>query len=77
MIWSALGTKLLGTLLAAYGFGVITPISWPQIALIWGYSITWAFLTDWAKIRVYHHFGMKTQRHVAFLKTVQQPFHTS
>ena len=74
MIWSAVGTKLLGTLLAAYGFGVITPITWPEIALIWGYSITWAFLTDWAKIRVYHHFGMQTQRHETFLKTVQQSF---
>jgi H+-transporting ATPase len=74
MIWSALGTKLLGTLLAAYGFGVITPISWSEIALIWGYSITWAFLTDWAKIRVYHHFGLQTQRHETFLKTVQQSF---
>jgi H+-transporting ATPase len=71
MIWSALATKLIGTLLAAYGFGLITPIGWREIALIWGYSIAWAFLTDWAKTRVYHHFNLSTKRHETFLKTVQ------
>lgn len=72
MIWSAVGTKLLGTFLAAYGFGLITPITWPEIALVWGYSVTWAFLTDLAKIRVYRHFGMQAERHKAFLRTVRQ-----
>jgi H+-transporting ATPase len=72
MIWSAIGTKLLGTILAAYGFGLITPISWPEIALVWGYSVTWAFVTDLAKIQVYRHFGMQTQRHQMFLKTARQ-----
>jgi H+-transporting ATPase len=75
MIWSAVGTKLAGTFLAAYGFGLITPITWPEIALIWGYSIVWAFLTDLAKVRVYRHFGMATTRHKKFLKTVKQSLH--
>jgi H+-transporting ATPase len=75
MIWSAVGTKLLGTFLAAYGFGLVTPITWREIALIWGYSISWAFLTDWAKIRVYRHFGMAAKRHKSFLKTVKQSLH--
>jgi H+-transporting ATPase len=71
MIWSAIGTKLLGTGLAAYGFGLITPIGWGAIGLIWGYSIAWAFLTDWAKVMVYRHFGMETPRHQAFLNKVK------
>lgn len=75
MIWSAVGTKLLGTILAAYGFGLITPITWPEIALIWGYSISWAFLTDLAKLRVYRHFDMVTPRHQNFLKIVKQSLH--
>jgi len=75
MIWSAVGTKLAGTFLAAYGFGLITPITWPEIALVWGYSIVWAFLTDLAKVRVYHHFGMATMRHKNFLRTVKQSLH--
>jgi H+-transporting ATPase len=73
MVWSALITKLAGTLLAAYGFGLITPIGWREIALIWGYSIVWAIVTDWAKTRVYRHFGMRTKRHERFLRTVRHP----
>ncbi len=70
MIWSALATKLIGTLLAAFGFGLITPIGWNEIALIWGYSIAWAFFTDWTKTLVYRHAGMRGRRHEAFLERV-------
>ena len=72
MIWSAIATKLLATILAAYGFGLITPISWPEIALVWGYSILWSFVTDLAKVRVYRHFALQTQRHQTFLRTARQ-----
>jgi H+-transporting ATPase len=75
MIWSAIGTKLLGTFVAAYGFGLITPITWPEIALVWGYSIVWAFFTDFAKMRVYRHFDMDTTRHKNFLRIVKQSLH--
>jgi len=75
MIWSAVGTKLAGTFLAAYGVGLITPITWPEIGLVWSYSIAWAFLTDWAKTRVYRHFGMEGTRHEKFLRTVKQSLH--
>jgi H+-transporting ATPase len=75
MIWSAVGTKLVGTFLAAFGFNLITPISWSAIGLVWGYSIAWAFVTDWAKVRVYHHFGMTGRRHKNFLGTVKQSLH--
>jgi H+-transporting ATPase len=71
MIWSAVSTKLLGTLIAAFGFGLVTPIAWRDIGLIWGYAVVWAFLTDWAKNRVLHHFEMRSPRHAAFLETLQ------
>jgi len=71
MIWSALITKLIGTLIAAYGFGLITPIGWWEIALIWGYSITWAFITDWAKTAVYRHFTRGVRHQTRFLETLQ------
>jgi H+-transporting ATPase len=70
MIWSALITKLIGTFLAAYGLGLITPISWREIGLIWGYSIVWAFLTDGVKNWVYGQFKRPHRHHEHFLKTV-------
>ncbi len=75
MVWSAVVTKLAATLLAAYGFGLITPITWPEIALIWGYSIASALVTDWVKVRVYRHISRETPRHRGFLDRLQQSLH--
>ena len=72
MVWSAVITKVAATLLAAYGFGLITPISWPEIALIWAYSIASAFVTDIVKVMVYRHMAHRTRRHRAFLKQQTQ-----
>ncbi len=75
MIWSAVVTKLAATLLAAYGFDLITPITWPEIALIWGYSFASALLTDWVKVQVYRHLSQETPRHRSFLVRLQQSLH--
>ncbi len=75
MVWSAVITKLAATLLAAYGFGLITPITWPEIALIWGYSITSAFVTDIVKVQVYRHLSRETPRHRGFLFRLQRSLH--
>ncbi len=75
MIWSALITKLAATLLAAYGFGLITPISWPEIALIWGYSIASALVTDGVKVQVYRHLQHRSPAHERFISRVREPLH--
>ena len=77
LVWSAVITKLAATALAAYGFGLITPISWPEIALIWAYSITSAFVTDFVKVQVYRHMQHRAPRQAAFLAQVKQPLHDS
>ncbi len=74
MVWSAVITKLAATLLAAYGFGLITPISWPEVALIWGYSIGSAYVTDLVKVAVYQRFGHHTPRHQNFLNVLKDRF---
>jgi len=75
MVWSAVLTKLAATVLAAYGFGLIAPITWPEVALIWGYSISSAMVTDLVKVHVYRHLRHHTPRHKDFLARVQQPLH--
>ena len=72
MVWSAVITKLAATLLAAYGFGLITPITWPEIALIWGYSFTSAMITDLVKVQVYRLLDYQTSPHQAFLSRMKQ-----
>jgi H+-transporting ATPase len=72
MVWSAVLTKAAATLLCAWGFGLIAPISWSEIALIWGYSIVWSILTDWTKRMVYRHFDHSTPRHRSFLRLLKK-----
>ncbi len=74
MLWSAVITKLAATILAVHGFGLITPIAWPEIALIWGYSIISALVTDVVKVQVYRHLRHSSRRHIHFLARVQHPF---
>jgi H+-transporting ATPase len=73
MIWSAVGTKIAATILAAYGFGLIPSIGWLPIGLIWAYSITWALVTDAAKLVVYNHLENTISRHQKFLRLIHQP----
>ncbi len=75
VIWSAVATKLAATLLAAYGFGLITPITWPEVALVWGYSIVSAVVTDLVKVEVYRHMRHEVRRHRHFLSRVARPLH--
>ena len=72
MVWSAIITKIAATLLAAYGFGLIAPISWPEIGLIWGYSFASAMITDAVKVQVYDLLSYRTPRHQVFLNNMQQ-----
>ena len=71
MIWSAVITKAAATILAVYGFGLITPISWKDAGLIWGYSITSALVTDMVKVQVYKHLENRAAHHRNFLKRIK------
>ncbi|WP_207264447.1 plasma-membrane proton-efflux P-type ATPase [Desulfovibrio sp. Huiquan2017] len=75
MVWSAVGTKLLGTFLAAWGFGLIAPIGWGAIGLVWAYSLVWAFLTDYVKVFIYRHTGEGSARNRTFLCRVRESLH--
>ncbi len=74
MIWSAVITKAAATLLAAYGFGFITPISWPEVALIWLYSILSAIVTDLVKVEVYRRLHQQAPRHQTFINRMKRKF---
>ena len=48
LFWSAVITKVIATLIAAYGI-FVTPINWWLILLIWGYALIWMFIMDQVK----------------------------
>jgi H+-transporting ATPase len=75
MIWSALGTKLLATLLVGFGLGLVTSVAWGQVAFVWTYCIAWAFVEDQAKLAVYRILDHQAPHHQRFLTRVQEHLH--
>ncbi len=71
LLWSAIITKLLATLFVVYPFGLITPIHWRAVGVIWAYCIVWLFMGDLAKLAVIRRLEMNSPRHISFLKVVK------
>jgi H+-transporting ATPase len=72
LLWSAIITKLLATLFVVYPFGLITPIHWRAVGVIWAYCIVWLFMGDLAKLAVLRHLEMRSPRHISFLLLVKK-----
>ncbi len=75
MLWSAVGTKSLATLLVGFGLGLVTPIAWSQIGFVWIYCLVWVFVEDWVKLTVYRHLDLAGRHHRRFLQRVHEPLH--
>jgi H+-transporting ATPase len=72
LLWSAIVTKLLATLFVVYPFGLITPISWRSVGIIWAYCIVWLFMGDQVKLAVYRQMAMTSPRHRKFLEFIKR-----
>jgi H+-transporting ATPase len=55
LLWTAVGTKLLATLAAVYGF-LMAPIGWEWVLLIWVYALAWFLVNDRVKLLAYRIF---------------------
>jgi H+-transporting ATPase len=53
---AVLATQLFATLMAVYGFHIITPIGWGWAGFVWGYALIWALFTDPIKLLAYRIF---------------------
>jgi H+-transporting ATPase len=52
LLWAAVGTKVLATLAAAFGWFMV-PIGWKWSGLIWGYALAWFLVNDRVKLAAY------------------------
>jgi len=53
ILWMAvLGTQIVATLLAVYGF-LMTPLGWKWALLVWGYALAWFLVNDRVKLLAY------------------------
>jgi H+-transporting ATPase len=52
LFWTALGTKVLATLAAVYGW-LMEPIGWRWGLAVWAYSLAWFVVNDILKVLTY------------------------
>jgi len=53
VLWIAvLGTQILATLIAVYGF-LMTPLGWGWALFVWGYALVWFLISDRVKLLAY------------------------
>jgi len=53
ILWIAvLGTQILATLIAVYGF-LMTPLGWGWALFVWGYALVWFLISDRVKLLAY------------------------
>ena len=53
------GTRILGTIIAVYGFGLITPVGWSWALFIWGYAMVWFLFNDAVKMAILKMYWSK------------------
>ena len=53
LLFAVLGTQAIATLMAIFGFGIVTPLGWQLAAFVWAYAIVCALLTDPVKLLAY------------------------
>ena len=49
-------TRVIGTIIAVYGFGLMTPIGWDWALFMWAYALTWFAFNDVVKMAVLKYY---------------------
>ena len=57
ILWVAvLGTQIVATLIAVFGFVLMTPLGWGWALFVWGYALAWFLVNDRVKLLAYWIF---------------------
>ncbi len=52
-------TAVIGTVIAIYGFDLMTPIGWDWAIFMWGYALSWFIFNDIVKMAVLRYYRKK------------------
>ena len=66
-----LGTQIVATLTAVYGFGLMEPLGWKWAGFVWVYALVWFLVNDRVKLLAYRIFDPTKAPLLA--KMAQQP----
>ena len=53
---AVLGTQIVATLTAVYGFGLMEPLGWKWAGFVWVYALSWFLVNDRVKLLAYRIF---------------------
>ncbi len=53
---STFASRVVGTIIAVYGFGLMTPIGWTWALGMWAYALTWFVFNDMVKMAVLRYY---------------------
>ncbi|WP_074200879.1 hypothetical protein [Sulfurivirga caldicuralii] len=59
LFWAIMSTAIIGTVVAVYGFGLMTPIGWAWAGAIWLYAACWFIFNDSVKVAVLRYYRHK------------------
>jgi len=60
ILWAATySTRVLGTIIGVYGFGLLPPAGWGWGIFMWGYALTWLLINDYIKLYVWRMYKEK------------------
>ena len=64
--WTLFGatfsSRVAGTIIAVYGFGLMEPIGWEWAAAMWAYALVWFVFNDAIKILVLRYYRKKSMQ---------------
>jgi len=72
LLGAILTTQIIAALIVGLGL-FVARIPWIWVVYVWLYCITWMFIEDWAKLRVYHHLDLSGPEHHRFLRVITSP----
>ena len=72
LLGAVLGTQILATCIALFGFGLVTPLAWHWVLLVWGWALAWALVNDRFKLLAYSVLDRLKISEVAGAATSQQ-----
>lgn len=73
LFWSAIITKVMATLLVVYPMGLMAPIGWMDVGIVWAYAIGFSFVTDAAKVLTYRMLDHRLPFQNRFFSTLNRP----
>ena len=58
---STFSSRVAGTIIAVYGFGLMTPIGWEWALGMWAYALTWFVFNDAVKMAVLRYYRQRKE----------------